>query len=81
MFVFCWSVKIYGYDQTLRLAMTSVISRSLNFVMEFRKRNPACLLYTSSPLSAPASQALGQLLHSVQCIAATLVANRRSAKR
>lgn len=34
-----------------------------------------------SPLSAPASQALGQLLHSVQCIAATLVANRRSAKR
>ena len=36
---------------------------------------------TPTPLSAPASQALGQLLHSVQRIAATLVANRRLAKR
>jgi hypothetical protein len=34
-----------------------------------------------SPLSTPASEALGQLLHSVRRIAATLVANRAPAKR
>ena len=34
-----------------------------------------------SPLSAPASQALGQLLHSVRRLAATLVANRAPVKR
>lgn len=34
----------------------------------------------ASPLSAPASQALGQLLHSVRRLAATLVASRASAK-
>jgi len=33
-----------------------------------------------SPLSAPASQALGQLLHSVRRLAVTLVANRASVK-
>ena len=32
-----------------------------------------------SPLSAPASEALGQLLHSVRRLAATLVANRSAA--
>jgi hypothetical protein len=34
----------------------------------------------AKPLSAPASETLGQLLHSVRRIAATLVANRTSAK-
>jgi len=32
------------------------------------------------PLSTPASETLGQLLHSVRRLAATLVANRSSAK-
>lgn len=35
----------------------------------------------TSPLSVPASEALGQLLHSVRRIAATLVATRATAKR
>jgi hypothetical protein len=35
---------------------------------------------TTSPLSAPASETLGMLLHSVRRLAATLVANRSSAK-
>jgi hypothetical protein len=34
----------------------------------------------TSPLSAPASETLGALLHSVRRLAATLVANRSSAK-